>query len=168
MLRALTLAASALTCAAHAGLMIPGPRNADDRFLPGFGYTSECNCGNGLSKVRPPPLGDKAHPGDACDQGIRTTGGGQSCWWWSQGCSIGCAKCATELIGPTGAAGGNPPHADKIGFRKRFCNASYNSAGAPVPMINSTLPRDAWTMNVDAIEGAEEDSYRFNPWRARE
>ena len=126
-------------------------------------------------------------------QGIRATGGGQSCWWWSQGCSIGCERCATELIGPEGSAGGNPPHADKIGFRKRFCNASYNSAGAPVPMINSTLPyapprslrhlhtwlvradaatswmrrsRAAWTMNVDAVEGAEEDSYRFNPWRA--
>ena len=76
----------------------------------------------------------------ACDQGVRATGGGQSCWWWSQGCSIGCERCATELIGPEGAAGGNPPHTDKIGFRKRFCNASYNSAGAPVPMINSTLP----------------------------
>ena len=26
--------------------------------------------------------------------------------------------------------------------------------------------REAWTMNIDAVEGAEEDSYRFNPWRA--
>jgi hypothetical protein len=23
-------------------------------------------------------------------------------------------------------------------------------------------------MNVNAVEGAEEDPYRFNPWRARE
>ena len=59
----------------------------------------------------------------------------------------------------------HPRHADKIGFRLRFCNASFNSAGAPVPLINSTLPREAWTMNVHAVEGAEEDSYRFNPWR---
>lgn len=142
MLRALMLATSAATCAAHAGLMIPGPRNADDRFLPEFGYSSECNCGNGLYKVRPAPgmPASEAAKELACDQGIRATGGGQSCWWWSQGCSIGCERCATELIGPEGAAGGNPPHADKIGFRKRFCNASYNSAGAPVPLINSTLP----------------------------
>jgi hypothetical protein len=93
----------------------------------------------------------------ACEQGIRSTGGGQSCWWWSQGCSIGCKQCATELIGPDGAAGGNSPHTDKIGFRKRFCNSSYNSAGAPVPLINSTLPREAWTMNVHAVEGTPED-----------
>ena len=164
MLRAAALAASVAVCAAHAGLMIPGPRNADDRLLPEFGYATECNCGNGLYKVRPPP-GGKIVKG-ACDQGTRATGGGQSCWWWSQGCSIGCERCATELIGPDGGAGGNTPHSDKIGFRKRFCNASWNSAGAPKPMINSTLPRDAWTMNVEAIEGAEEDSYRFNPWRA--
>lgn len=32
--------------------------------------------------------------------------------------------------------------------------------------MNSTLPRKAWTMNVDAVEGTDEDSYRFNPWRA--
>jgi len=29
-----------------------------------------------------------------------------------------------------------------------------------------TLPRHAWTMNVDAVEGSVEDRYRFNPWRA--
>lgn len=29
-----------------------------------------------------------------------------------------------------------------------------------------TLPREAWTMNIDAVEGSELDSYRFNPWRA--
>lgn len=32
-------------------------------------------------------------------------------------------------------------------------------------MMNATLPRKAWTMNVDAVEGSAEDSYRFNPWR---
>lgn len=48
----------------------------------------------------------------------------------------------------------------------RYCNATWNSAGAPVPLINATLPRNAWTLNMDAVEGAEEDSYRFNPWRA--
>ena len=40
----------------------------------------------------------------------------------------GCDKCATDLIGTDGGAGGNPPKASKIGFRKRFCNASYVSA----------------------------------------
>ena len=30
-------------------------------------------------------------------------------------------------------AGGNAPKAGKIGFRKRFCNATYNSHGAQQP-----------------------------------
>ena len=30
--------------------------------------------------------------------------------------------------------------------------------------MNSTLPREAWTMNVGAVEG-DPDPYRFNPWR---
>lgn len=121
--------------------------------------------GVGIKPVFPsqPHTGAKGE----CDQGLRSNGGGQPCLWWSQGCSIGCSKCATDWIGPTGAAGGNPPKASKIGFNKRFCNASFNSAGAPAPLINSTLPREAWTMNVNAVEGsAQEDPYRFNPWRA--
>ena len=75
--------------------------------------------------TKPKPAG-----GPACEQGLRAGGGGQPCLWWSQGCSIGCDKCATEIMGPTGQAGGSAPKASKIGFRKRFCNASYNSAGA--------------------------------------
>lgn len=122
--------------------------------------------GSGTKPPLPPPPapGHKASP--ECDQGLRVNGGGQPCLWWSQGCSIGCEKCATDLIGNTGSAGGAGAHPDKIGFSKRFCNASYNSAGAPAPLINSTLPRAAWTMNLHAVEGSEEDVYRFQPWRA--
>ena len=29
-----------------------------------------------------------------------------------------------------------------------------------------TLPREAWTMNIHAIRGSADDSYRYNPWRA--
>ena len=69
-------------------------------------------------------------------------------------------------IDPDWAATAAPPQSAKIGFRTRYCNATFNSAGAPKPLINATIPRHAWTMNVNAEEGAEEDSYRFNPWRA--
>ena len=120
--------------------------------------------GSGAKPALPHP-GQSVSSGE-CDQGLRTNGGGQPCLWWSQGCSIGCEKCATDLIGATGAAGGAGAHPDKIGFSKRFCNASFNSAGAPTPLINSTLPREAWTMNIHAVEGSEEDVYRFQPWRA--
>ena len=37
-------------------------------------------------------------------------------------------------------------------------NATWNSAGAPVPMINATLPKEEWTLNMGAEEGSEEDA----------
>ena len=76
------------------------------------------------------------------------------------GCSIHCPYCATKppdgLI-PTEAIHGNPPHTDKAGFRISYCNQTMEKPW--------TLPREAWTMNINAVEGSEEDSYRFNPWR---
>ena len=47
---------------------------------------------------------------------------------------------------------GNPPNSAEIGFRKRYCNST----------LRATLPRHAWTLNIDAVEGSDEDSYRFN------
>ena len=73
----------------------------------------------------------------------------------SQGCSIGCDQCATETYGTTPISGA-PPQAFKIGFRTRYCNST----------LQPTLPRHAWTLNTDAVEGSAEDSYRYNPWRA--
>ena len=130
-----------------------------------------------------------------CDQGLRGKADGQACLcvstsappplppsaqnssfvrlcsWWSQGCSIGCEKCATNAEGPfsPGPFGGKAPQAGKIGFRTRYCNATHNSGTSktnPTPLINSTLPKEAWTLNIGAEEGSEEDSYRYNPWRA--
>eukprot|EP00729_Bicosta_minor_P019178 gene19178-3946_t len=80
-----------------------------------------------------------------------------------EGCNQG--TCLTAA-GGTAPITGTAPHADKAGFRTRYCNASFNSAGAPVPMINATLPKVAWTMNMAAVEGSVNDSYKFNPWRA--
>ena len=107
---------------------------------------------------------------DGCDQGNRAGGDGQACLWWSQGCSIGCAKCATNSEGPhsRGPFHGTGPQSGKIGFRTRYCNATHNSAKSstnPTPLIDATLPKEAWTLNIGAEEGSEEDSYRFNPWR---
>ena len=106
-----------------------------------------------------------------CDQGLRGKADGQACLWWSQGCSIGCEKCATNAEGPfsPGPFSGKAPQAGKIGFRTRYCNATHNSGTSktnPTPLINSTLPKEAWTLNIGAEEGSEEDSYRYNPWRA--
>ena len=131
------------------------------QFKGGRSPATPCTCVNG-----------NGNGTDGCDEGLRGGGGGQACLWWSQGCSIGCAKCQTNAEGPHGNKGtfhGTGPQAGKIGFRTRYCNATYNSAKSatnPTPLINSTLAKEAWTLNTGATEGAEEDSYRFNPWRA--
>ena len=141
--------------AGHAALFIPPSRNADDRNLPSFAGgrspQTPCTCANGLCP------GDNVVHGtcpNGCDQGLRAGGGGQPCLWFSQGCSIGCDKCATAADG-TAPIRGKAPHADKIGFRTRYCEST----------VEANLPRRAWTMNVHAVEGSVEDSYRFNPWR---
>jgi hypothetical protein len=58
---------------AHGALMNPPSRNAVDRFLPQFqdgkSLSDSCNCGDSQN---------------GCDQGIRASGGGQPCLWFSQ------------------------------------------------------------------------------------
>ena len=96
--------------------------------------------------------------------GIRREGGsGQPCLWWSQGCSIGCDYCITdprhEANGgkiPTRPVTGGWPHDDKAGFRTAYCDEPGQSV----------LPKKFWTLNLQAVEGAVNDSYRYNPWRA--
>lgn len=122
------------------------------------GRTPQTGAISGGTGARPPL---PPTPDGRCDGGVRAEGGaGQPCLWWSQGCSIGCAACATNLtngVPPPGPITGNAPHTDKAGFRKSYCDN---------PTTGPTLPRHAWTMNIDAVEGSDEDSYRFNPWRA--
>ena len=131
---------------------IPPPRNAMDNVLPeyanGKSPTQGCTCTNG-----------NGSPKKGCDQGLREQGDGQSCLWWSQGCSIGCEKCVTAIEGFS-QFNGKAPQAGKIGFSTRYCNSTFNSAGAPVPLINATLPKHAWTLNMGAVEGSKEDAYR--------
>ena len=84
--------------AGHGALYIPTPRNAMDRELPDFAGgkspSEACTCNNGNGR-----------PDQGCSMGLRGgvdgKGDGQSCLWWSQGCSIGCDKCATETAGTT-------------------------------------------------------------------
>jgi hypothetical protein len=117
----------------------------------GTGQAQGCH-GDGCA----PGIGPKCATGT--DVNVRAVGGaGQPCLWWSQGCSIGCDYCMTDPKHPdnkgkipTKAINGNPPHADKAGFRKSYCDA---------PKTKAVLPKEYWTLNVHAIEGAVNDSY---------
>jgi len=152
------VAALAAPVAGHASMMIPTPRNANDRVLKpwqgGASPNTPCTCANGPGGI----TGEK----QGCDLGIKnTSGGGQPCLWWSQGCSIHCPFCVTVPPGgiiPTAPITGAAPHTDKAGFRTSYCKQTMEKPW--------TLPREAWTMNTAAVEGAEDDSYRYNPWRA--
>ena len=150
----LLLAATAPLVGSHGALYIPRPRNSMDGSLPAFAGGKSpidpCTCNNGNWH---------ADGSDGCELGLRggadgKQGDGQACLWWSQGCSIGCDECATATDATDFS--GRPPQAAKIGFRRSYCNST----------LEPTLPRHAWTLNMDAVEGSDEDSYRFNPWRA--
>eukprot|EP00729_Bicosta_minor_P016467 gene16467-30023_t len=121
----------------HGSMYIPTPRNALESVLPGYqdgkSPTQSCTCTNGN------PGGDSK---TGCDQGLRGPAG-QSCLWWSQGCSIGCKECATAIPG-FDQFHGVAPQAGKLGFNTR----SWNSEGAHVPMINATLPKKATHLSL--------------------
>ena len=106
--------------------------NAVDRFLPQFvgnkSPKTSCNCGNAQT---------------GCDAGVRASGGGQPCLWFSQGCTIGCDTC-TGIGSHTNVS---------------LCDSPKNGGKA-------TLPKEAWTMNRKVAEGSKDDYYQHNPWRS--
>ena len=90
------------------------------------------------------------------------------------------AAARSDGVIPTAPVTGNAPHTDKAGFRKSYCNTTPgfdkdvsqhaqqrdSSADCRGCCGFQTLPREAWTMNIHAIRGSADDSYRYNPWRA--
>ena len=79
---------------------------------------------------------------------------GQPCFWFSQGCFIGCAECTGTDIQPEGM---NKSH------EGNQCTLNNRSAGGT---SQPTLPKRCWTMNRGAVEDSVNDTYRFHPWRA--
>jgi len=137
--RLLLLASSVASAFAHGALVSPRARNAFDASL--FANGSACNCGD---------------PEAGCVQANRAGMNGQSCFWFSQGCFIGCANCTGTDIQPDGLApNATGPHAT--------CAPSDQPAGAS---SMPTLPKRLWTMNRAAVEDSSADIYRFHPWRA--
>ena len=104
----------------HGSMVEPVPRNAIDRSLPKDQRSPPhtCDCANAT--------------GDACDVA-------QSCYWYSQGCTIGCPSC------------------DHTNGRAQIDLCGLGKAST----LNDSRYR---SVNVDAT--GELDIYRFNPWRA--
>ena len=119
--RSMFVASLVTLVSGHGTLVSPLPRNAYDRALPYDQRTPKhpCSCANAS--------------GAPCDIG-------QSCYWYSQGCFIGCPTC------------------DSVSGRRQvdLCGLGYQA----------TLPAEHRTVNRAAPAGSELDIYKHNPWRS--
>ena len=133
-----TLCLSALVGGAygHGAMLMPKPRNAVDGTIPGN------NWGNGTNRTGSiEPL--SAH----CINGTEPNAcrPGQSVFWFSQGCTPGCAECD--------------------GQGQRIANWDHCNETRPEP-FKPTLAKKYWTVNINATEGGPHDIWKYQPFRS--
>lgn len=150
---ACALLAAAGRAAGHGSLIVPPPRNAVDRSLPQWrgGKTPRA-----ASAAPWDPPGE-AHPdgmpgttdpgvvtyfGCDCSNGTEPCDVAQSCFWFSQGCTIGCSTCDGD--------GTRPPNRDACGSGMKAT-------------VNDPKYR---TARRNVVAGSPDDIYKYNPWRA--
>jgi len=127
-----------LLVSGHGAVVHPPPRNRVDSELPPW------------SGPVPSPL-----PGvDAwcpVSNGSELTGSnGQACFWFSNGCSIGCPECDGKTRGPI-------PNQPEFAHKMDTCGLGYKAT------VCDPAQR---TVNTGAECGADDDFYYFSPWRA--
>jgi len=146
--------------AGHMSMVVPLSRNAIDRSLgpwqdgQWFPYSQGCtNCTTETCVTDPsqpgwnPQIPSGCVPpgtdgwGCNCANGTEPCDVGQSCLWFSNGCTIGCKSCTGHPANPN---------------TKDLCGANLNA---------TICNRELRTYNRDATCNSEEDVYRHNPWR---
>jgi len=114
----------------HGAMVSPLARNAIDRSLPWDvrAPRQPCTCANTTAGSA------SAHSEEGCDNA-------QACYWYQQGCSIGCPTC------------------DSVNGRQQvdLCGLGKEAT------INDPKLR---TVNRKAMAGSIYDIYKHNPWRA--
>ena len=121
----------------HASLIMPPSRNAIDSTLPAWSNGKHPNTG----WIEPYNCG--------CTNGTEAEcNSGQSCFWFSQGCTIGCEACDGQ-----GQRYPSWDHCPGTTKPSNFVDGTY-------------LDKKWWTANQNAAPGSYEDIWRFNPWRA--
>ena len=133
LLRAAALAALPLLAASHSTVIIPRPRNAVDALTdPRFGSCHGPDA-NGVGKGCAPLNNGKGKCaygqscGCQCTNGTSPCNIGQTCFWFSQGCSIGCDTC-------TGVKARAQVDICGSGMKAKVCDSrlrTYVSAAAP-------------------------------------
>lgn len=146
LLRVTTLLAQLVATAhGHAALISPAPRNAVDRNLEPWagGRFGDATCEHPIHGDDVNPLwGNGSCWGCNCVNGTEPCAVAQTCVYFSQGCSIGCASCDGQES--------NPNYKDRCGSFKRPTNND--------PAFRS--------VNRGAKAMSDADVYQHNPWRA--
>ena len=114
----------------HASMIMPPARNSVDANLPAW------------SGGKHPPTGTIDRKAAPCTNGTSVCDSGQSTFWFSQGCTIGCARCD--------------------GNGSRVANFDH----CPGRSIKPTLLPRYRTANRRALPGSPQDVFKFNPWMA--
>jgi len=123
--------------AGHASLIAPPTRNAIDSDLPAWSNGKHPNTG----WIEPYSC--------ACTNGTEAScNSGQSCFWFSQGCTGFCEKCDGQ-----GQRYPSWDHCPGTPKPKSFIDGTY-------------LDKKWWSANQNATPGSPEDIWRFHPWRA--
>lgn len=130
-----------LLAAAHSNVIVPKPRNAVDALTDArFG---SCTASKGCSPLE----NGKGHCAYGASCGCQCVNGtspcdiGQTCFWFSQGCTIGCPTCT--------------------GVKAR---AQVDTCGKE--MKATICDERLRTYNIKAPCNTKADIYRWNPWRA--
>lgn len=164
-----------LAADAHSALTIPRPRESID--------SSEKPWGRDVPQpipfepLCPFPLEAAFHH----DKRNLSGGNGQACFWFSNGCAIGCDQCDGSTRGPIpsfecldGQSADScdvvptkKPHTIEFGPKAPICGPKAPAPRAPGSSMNATIcdPK-LRTVNTAAKCGSPEDYYFYSPWRA--
>jgi len=163
MIISVLLSALATAVSAHGAVVSPPPRNAVDKSLPPW---------NGLVPKYPPSVESMTGWCPVPDKRGKISGqNGQACFWFSNGCAIGCDVCDGSSRGPVPNCGNDPTAPcpaqknqtgtgrNKVGPNGVVCSESNGKK----PTLCDPVLR---TVNTGAKCGAENDWYYYSPWRA--
>lgn len=136
----------------HGAVVHPAPRNAVDRDLPPWSLPMPEHLPSVEGALCPAP-----------DASGKVTGElGQSCFWFSNGCAIGCPACDGISRGPI-MRGSSRPSPYGLPWNRKFdtCSATVKSTAKPT-ICDERLR----TVNTNATCMGPDDIFQFSPWRA--
>merc|ERR1712070_348076 len=140
----------------HGAVVNPPPRNAVDKDLAPW---------NGPVPAHPPNVESQTGWCPVPSKNGTVSGqNGQACFWFSNGCAVGCDHCDGNSRGPIPGTHGpatDPPTGigrNKVGPNGVVCKESN---GVKPTMCDPSLR----SVNQQAECGGAEDWYYYSPWR---